>query len=146
MIKPNAGATSDHFPCIAEAAGHEIVRFEDGEAYVAYMNFTSERARPEMLAMLEAQLKDAGLWEGFPKRQDFNTIEAYAEALEAHAGIEPRSALRMSGEDIVFDPPRKSSGYAEFAERYSKLMMVVGYASVRDRQGFGFIGNEAVSR
>lgn len=84
VIKPNAGATSDHFPCIAEAAGHEVVRFEDGEAYVAYTNFTSELARPEMLAMLEAQLKETGLWEGFPKRQDFNTAEAGQQAVLAY--------------------------------------------------------------
>ena len=142
LIKPNAGATSDHFPCIAEAAGQEIVSFEDGEAYVAYTKFASELARPEMLVMLEARLKEAGLWDGFPQRQDFGTLDAYAEALEAHAGIRPRQALRISGENIVFDPPRDFSGSGEFAEQYSDLMVVIAFASTRGRRGFGFIGNE----
>lgn len=145
VIAPSAGATSDQFACINDAAGYELVRFEDGAMFAAYTEFKSELARPEMLAMFEDRLKAAGLWEGFPDRNKFGSLEDYAKALEAHAGIEPGSALRVSGDGILFDPPNVSQDYTEFAEKYSNLLSAVGYASVRDRVNFGFIGNEKVA-
>ncbi len=145
VIEPSAGATSDNFACIREAAGNEIVTFEDGEMFAAYMDFTSELARPEMMVMYEGRLKEAGLWEDFPGREDFGSLEEYAEALEVHAGIKPGSALRVSGNGILFDPPSASHNYADFAERYSNLLSVVAYAATKDRVNFGFIGNERVA-
>lgn len=145
VIAPRAGATSDKFACIKEAAGYETVRFEDGAMFAAYMDFASELARPEMLAIYEGRLKEAGLWEGFPDRQGLASLEAYAAALEVHAGFQPGTALRASGEGILFDPPRDVSDYADFVERYSKLLLVASYASIRDRLSFGFIGNEKVA-
>ena len=144
-IAPSAGATSDNFACIKEAAGYEIVTFQDGAMFAAYMDFASELARPEMMAMYESRLKEAGLWEGFPDREDFRSLEEYAKALEVHAGMKPGSALRVSGDGILFDPPSASPNYADFAERYSNLLSVVAYASTRDRVKFGFIGNERVA-
>jgi hypothetical protein len=141
VIGPSAGATSDHFPCIKEAAGYEIVTFEDGETFAAYTDFTSELARPEMLAMYEERLKESGLWEGFPERRDSDSLEAFARALEEHAGLEPGMTLRVSGDDILFDPPRDSSSYVAFAEKFSGLIAVVAYASIRDRLSLGIIGN-----
>lgn len=145
IIAPSARATSDHFQCIKEAAVYEIVTFQDGAMLNAYMDFASELARPEMMVMYEGQLKEAGLWEGFPVHEDFGSLEEYAEALEVHAGIESGSALRVSGDGILFDPPSTSPNYADFAERYSNLLSVVAYASTRDRLDFGFIGNESVA-
>ncbi len=145
VIAPSAGATSDNFACIKEAAGYEIVTFQDSAIFAAYMDFASELARPEMMVMLEGGLKEAGLWEGFPDREDFGSLAEYAGALEMHAGIKRGSALRVSGEGILFDPPNAYSNYADFAEGYSNLSSVVAYASIRDRLNFGIIGNERVA-
>lgn len=144
-IAPSSGATSENFACIKEAAGFEIVTFRDGAMFAAYTNFVSELARHEMMAMLEDRLREAGLREGFPDREDFGSLAEYVAALEVHAGIEPRSALRVSGDSILFEPPSTSPDYADFAERYSSLLSVVAYASTRDRLNFGFIGNEMVA-
>ncbi|MEN7538821.1 hypothetical protein [Aurantiacibacter flavus] len=145
VIEPSAGATSVNFACIREAAGYEVVRFQDGEMFAAYMDFALELARPEMMAMYEGRLKEAGLWEGFPDREDFGSLLEYAEALEVHAGIEPGSALRILGGGILFDPPSASHNYADFTERYSNLLSMVAYAATKDRVSFGFVGNERVA-
>lgn len=144
VIAPNAGAASEDFACIKEAAGYEIVTFQDGAMFAAYMDFASELARPDMLASYESRLKEAGLWEGFPERQGFASLAEYAVALEGHGGVEPGTVLRVSGDGILFDPPRNAD-YSEFVERYSKLLLVVSYASMRDRLSLGFLGNENVA-
>ena len=144
-IAPGAGASSDNFACIKEAAGYEIVTFQDGAMFAAYMEFASELARPEMTEMYASRLKEAGLWKGFPDREDFRSLEEYAKALEVHAGMKPGSALRVSGDGILFDPPFASPTFADFAESYSNLLSLVAYASTRDRVKFGFIGNERVA-
>ncbi|RDC60342.1 hypothetical protein HME9302_01545 [Alteripontixanthobacter maritimus] len=144
-IEPSAGATSDNFDCIRGAAGNEIVTFEDGEMFAAYMDFAAELARPDMMVMYEGRLKEAGLWEGFPVREDYGSLEEYAEALEVHAGMKPGSALRVSGDGILLDPPSASHNYPDFAERYANLLSVVAYAATKDRVNFGFIGNERVA-
>lgn len=145
VIAPSAGVTSEHFPCIKEAADYEIVTFEDGEMFAAYTDFASEMARPEMLAMYEGRLKEAGLWAGFPARQDFDSLEAFAVALEEHAGLEPGTTLRVSGDGIIFNPPRDFSDFVDFSERYSNLIAVVTFASIRDRLKFSFIGNDKIA-
>lgn len=144
VIAPSAEATSDDFACIQEAAGYEIVTFQDRDMFAAYMDFTSELVRPQIIVELEGRLKEAGLWEGFPNRENFGSLEDYAEALEVHAGMEPKSALRVSGDGILFDPPSASNDPNGFIERYANLLSVVAYASTKDRVSFGFIGNERV--
>ena len=145
FIEQSAGVTSDNFDCIREAAGNEIVTFEDGEMFAAYMDFASELARPDIMAMFEGRLKEAGLWEGFPVREDYGSLKEYAKALELHAGIKTGSALRVSGDSILFDPPSASHNYADFAERCVNLLSVVAYAVTKDRMNFGFIGNKRVA-
>ena len=145
VIASNAGANAENFACIKEAAGYEIVTFQDGEMSAAYMDYASELARPEMMVMYENRLKETGLWNGFPSREDFGSLREFAEALEAHAGIEPASALRVSGDGILFDPPGESSDIVDFVERYSNLLAVVAYATTKDRLNFGFIGNEKIA-
>jgi len=146
VITPSAGATSDDFACIREAAGFEIITFEDGAMYAAYTDFVAELTRPETMARLKAQLKEAGLWEGFPAREDFGPLEDYLAALEVHAGLEPGSALRISGQGILFSPPFDERSDDDFVSRYSNVFAVVLYASTRGRLGFVFIGNEKVSQ
>jgi hypothetical protein len=146
VIAPSAGATSDSFACINDAAGFEIVRFQDGAMFAAYMDFSSDLARPQMMVTYEGRLKEAVLWVGFPDREGFGSLREYAQALEVHAGVKPGSALRVLGEDVLFDPPRTPADHAGFVERYSKLLLVTAYASIKERVHFGFIGNESVEK
>jgi hypothetical protein len=145
VIRPSAGATAQHFQCIHDAAGYEIVTFEDQKMYVAYGEYASELARPEVLEMFKDGLQKRHLLDGFPERRNFATLLDYAKALETHAGMPPGSALKVSGDGLIFDPPRAQESPAEFAEKYSDLLAIVGYASALERVSFGFIGNEAVS-
>ena len=140
-IAPNSGASSENFACIKKAAGDEIVTFQDDAMSAAYTNFVSQLARPEMLAMMEARLNEAGLLEGLPDREDFGSLAEYAAALEVHVGIEPRSALHVSGDTIVFDPQNNPSDDEGADERYSNLFAVISYATTRDRLSFGFTGH-----
>lgn len=141
-IAPSAGAKAENFECIRQAAGYEIVTFEDRDMYVAYADYVSELLRPEMMASMEKKLKESDLWENFPSRGDYESLDAFLVALEEHAGLEAHSTLKVSGEGILFDPPRTDGPPIDFVERYSKLLAVVGYASVKEGLSFGFIGNE----
>ena len=143
VITPEAGAAPEHFPCIHEAVFPEIVWFSDQTMFVQYTNFEAEMVRPQVLAELEASLRKSGLWENFPQRPNFETTADYSAALEAHAGFVPGTALQVAGADqLTLIPPDSDQGYAEFAERISKLLAVLGYASVTGQISFGFIGNE----
>ena len=150
VIRPTAGATADHFECIKNAAGYEIVTFEDREMYRAYSDYTAELARPEMLESLKARLQEKGLLEDLPERGNFENLEAYAKALEAHGGVAPGSVLRVYGDEILFYPPRDypprdDESPAAFLDHYSDLIGIIGYLSMRDGFGFAFIGNEQLS-
>ena len=145
IIRPEAKANQDHFACIKDAIGHELVTFTDGAMYDAYNEYAAEAARPQMLASLTAALQERKLLQGFPIRSDFPSLSEYARALEKHAGTKPGAALRFEGDAIVFDPPHTATPPADFAAEYSDLLSVVMFASVRDHISFGFIGNEAVT-
>ncbi|MFC3785724.1 hypothetical protein GGR90_002110 [Sphingopyxis italica] len=145
VIRPTAGATVDHFECIKNAAGYEIVTFEDREMYQAYSDYTAELARPEMLESLKARLQEKGLLEALPERASFENLDAYAKALEAHGGVAPGSVLRVYGDEILFYPPRDGESPAAFVDHYSDLIGIIGYLSVRDGLRFAFIGNEQFS-
>lgn len=143
VITPAAGATPDHFGCIHEAAFPEIVTFEDRTMYQKYMAYVGELFRPQMLADLEANLRASGLWEDFPRREDYPLLADYARALEVHAGVEPGTAFRAENDkQLAFDPPLGDQAYAEFAERYSDLLMVGMYAAAMGDFSIGFTGNE----
>ena len=143
VITPAAGAREEHFSCIRESTGHEIVTFDDGTMQVAYLDYASEIVRPQMLADATAQLAERQLLAGFPEKNSFPTLELYAEALETHSGLQPRSALRVNGDSIVFDPPRNEVGFSDFTGRYSDLMAALMFAVARgDFKNFEFIGNE----
>jgi hypothetical protein len=142
VISLAAGARAEHFSCIHEAVAHQIVTFEDGPTQMAYLDFVSELVRPQMLEAATAGLDKRGLLAGFPERASFNDLESYAEALEAHSGLSPHSALRVHGEAITFDPPR-TEDFEEFHQKYSDLLVAIQFATARgDFKNFGFIGNE----
>ncbi|WP_404477190.1 hypothetical protein [Novosphingobium sp. BL-52-GroH] len=145
IIQPAANATADHFGCIRDAVGHEIVRFEDHDMYAAYDNYASEAARPKMLKQLEGEIRKKKLLQGLPERKDFPSLAEYARALETHAGMVPGTALRAEGDGIVFDPPRKDNLPKDFLAEYSDLLSIAMFASMRDRFSFGVIGNAAVA-
>ena len=145
VITPLAGVTAEQFPCIHTAVFPEIVTFEDGAMYQEYMAYVGELFRPQMLADIEAALRERGLWEGFPERGAFPTFADYVRALEAHAGFAPGSIVRAEGDNrLVFDPPRPNQDFAEFSERYSDLVTVAMYAAAKEDLSFGFIGNEKI--
>lgn len=145
IIRPAAKASQSHFSCIKDAVGREIVTFQDSTMYAAYNDYTSEAARPQVLASLTTTLQERKLLRGFPVRADFPTLGDYAKALEEHAGVKPGAALRVDGESIAFDPAGNARAPTDFAAEYSDLLAVVMFASVRDHISFGFTGNEAVS-
>lgn len=145
VISSNAGATADHFECIEQATGNETVMFENHEMMSAYSDFTSELGRPQMLAIFESRLKERGLWEGLPVRQEFDSLENYVKALEKHAGVAPGSALRVSGDWIHFDPDHEEPNPTVFEQRYSDLLAVIAYVSTLERLKFGIIGNAKIS-
>lgn len=139
VVLPAPGATEGQFPCIREAAGQGIVLFQDPAMSEAYSGYEAELFRPEMLERATADLSARGLLNGFPDRESFPSLDLYAEALEAHGGVPPRTGLTVDGGSIVFDPPRDEA-YDE--ERYLNLIAVIIYAVARgDFQSFGFIGN-----
>lgn len=144
-IRINAGATVDHFKCIKDAAGYEIVTFEDTNMYISYNEYASELVRPQILDDFKVSLEEKGLLKGFPERRKFENLSEYAKALEIHGGLKPGTALRVSGDGIVFDPPHNDKNPADFMERYSDLLAIIGYSSALERLNFGFIGNAAVS-
>ncbi|WP_447765671.1 hypothetical protein [Sphingopyxis panaciterrae] len=143
MIRSTAGATTDHFECIRAAAGYEIVGFENRQMDQAYNDYISELARPQLLQSFKGRLQQRGLLEGFPERRNFENLAAYAKALEMHGGIAPGSALRSSGDGILFSPPRDEKNPGDLVDRYSDLMAIIGYASALEDVKFGFVGNEA---
>lgn len=143
VITPAAGARKDHFPCIRRSLEHEIVSFAEGSMQKAYSDFETELLRPQMLESATAELKKRGLLADFPDRKSYANLELYAEALERHSGLMPRSSLKVSGVAIVFDPPRSHLNFRDFDKRYSSLMAVIVFAAARGDADFAFIGNEA---
>lgn len=145
VITPAAGARKNYFPCIRQVAEHEIVSFTDGSMQKAYSDFETERLHPQMLESATSELKKRGLLAGFPDRKRFANLALYAEALERHSGLVPKSTLKVSGMAIVFDPPKGHTNFKDFDKRYSSLMAVITFAAVRGDADFGFIGNEAAA-
>jgi len=142
-IRPASGATTEHFKCVRDVAAHEIVTFEDGKMFLAYSDYASEEARPQVLEMSKDGLRKRNLLGGFPERGNFANLANYARALELHGKISPGSTLKVSGDEIVFDPAHDQKSLADFVEKYSDLLAIVGYACALERIKFGFIGNAA---
>jgi hypothetical protein len=145
VISPAAGASNDDFACIREAAGYEIVTFEDGAMYMAYLDFVSELVRPQMLEEARAELAHRGLLEGFPERTNFANDDEFAEALEKHCSIEPKSVLGRSEFGLTILPEALALGRLsdEQWDRMTCLMAALRYVSARqDDFKIVLIGNE----
>jgi hypothetical protein len=119
--------------------------FEDPKMYSAYNAFADDLVRPQMVESFRKSLQERGLLKNFPERRNFASLQDYAKALEVHGGVPPGTALRVSGDGLIFDPPREKQSPADFAERWSDLLAITAYASALEHLSFGFIGNEAVS-
>lgn len=145
LITPASGARKDQFLCIRQAAGHEVVSFADSSMQKDYSSFETELLRPQMLESAESELKKRGILADFPDRNSFASLSLYAEALERHSGLIPKSTFRVSGMIIVFDPPRHHEGFSEFDRRYSNLMAVMAFAAARGDADFALIANAAVA-
>ncbi len=147
-VGPASGVTTDHFPCIHEAAGYELVLFEPAELGGQYHAYVREALRPEIMAGAEQKLRARGLWEGFPAREAYASFADYLAALEAHVDIAPGTWLKAQGEAwITLDPPFKDQTidtFQAFDKKSDDLMMVLLYATARDRTQFGFIGNDKI--
>jgi len=68
VINPTAGAREEHFSCIRQSTGHEIVTFDENAMQVAYLDYVSEIVRPQMLSDATAQLAERQLLAGFPEK------------------------------------------------------------------------------
>jgi hypothetical protein len=145
-ITAAAQAKPEQFVCIREAAGIEIVTFEDFEMFDAYMQVVEELARPQVLADAEKSLRESGLWENFPKRNDYAAFADYLRALEIHAGFAPGTMLQAQDDQRMRLEPSSDELFDEVSyERWATLLAVLKYASARDRFPIGFIGNDKVA-
>lgn len=145
VITPEAGATPDHFGCIHEAAFPEIVTFAEGTMYQEYTAYVAELFRPQVMANAEAELKKLGLWESFPRREDYADLADFARALEAHAGFTPGTTLRAEADtQIAVDPVDRNLLIQMDYKRLATLLVVLKFASGRDGFSIGFIGNDKV--
>lgn len=142
VVNDQAKIQASQFACIRAAAGNEIVSFKNGATQLAYNDFVTELVRPEMVTRAKVELEKRGLLVAFPNRASFPDLKRYAEALEAHCGMSPGSALQVGSQDIIFDPPEKNTGFPEFSKRYSCILSLLMYASAKGDATFAFIGNE----
>ncbi|WP_066528523.1 hypothetical protein [Erythrobacter sp. CCH5-A1] len=143
IITPSAQAKPEHFVCIREAAGYEIVTFEDTEMFGAYLRVMEDLARPKVLADAEISLKERGLWENFPKRSDYAAFADYLRALEIHAGFAPGSVLQAEADQRVRLEPSSAELFDQVSyERWAVLLAVLKFASARDGFPIGFVGND----
>jgi hypothetical protein len=146
VIASSAGATSAQFRCIFDATYPEIVRFDDLAVEEQYNAFVDDKVRPQVLADLERELRIVGLWEGFPERRAFTTLQDYVRALEAHAGFSRGTMLRAEADTrVIVDFMDPNLLVQRDYERLATLLVVLKFASARDRFSIGFIGNEKVA-
>jgi hypothetical protein len=145
VIKPEAGAASQHFPCIHKATGYEIVTFANTRMAQQYRDFTTELFRPKMLEDARKSLEKMGLLKNFPVRATFGSDKLFAEAIEVHCALDAGTAIKSYGESLVFEPSQESlKDFDAFQEKYSCLLTAMTFATAkRYVKSFGFVGNEA---
>jgi hypothetical protein len=143
VIDQGAGVNAEHFDCIRDAAGQEIVTFEDPELRQAYQDSVSEALRPKRLADARAELEKHGVLDGFPERSRFGSDKLFAEALEQHCGIKPGSFFVQSQSGLTLQPKINRQNRVE-RDRMSCLTAAIMYVAAKgDDFEFGFVGNEA---
>jgi len=143
VIDQGAAVNAEHFDCIKDAAGQEIVTFKDPELRQAYQDRVSEALRPKMLADARAELEKHGVLDGFPERSRFGSDKLFAEALEQHCGIKPGSFFVQSQSGLTLQPKINGQNRVE-RDRMSCLTAAIMYVAAKgDSFKFGFVGNEA---
>lgn len=143
VIDGDAGASAEHFACIKEAVGCEIVTFKDPELCQAYQDWLFETLKPKMLADARAELMKHGVLDGFPERSNFGSDKLFAEALEQQCGMKPGSFFVQSRWGLIGQPKLGRQSKAD-EDRMSCLMAAIMYVSAKGENfKFGFIGNEA---
>ncbi len=143
VIDQGAEVTAEHFDCIKNAAGQEIVTFNDPELQQAYQDRVSETLRPKMLADARAELEKHGALDGFPKRAKFGSDKLFAEALEQHCEIKPGSFFVQSQSGLTLQPKLNRQSKVEKG-RMSCLTAAIMYVAAKGEDfKFGFVGNEA---
>lgn len=143
VIGKEAGASAEHFDCIKQAAGYEIVTFKDPELQQAYEDRVFETQRPKMLVDARAELERRGVLDGFPERSKFGSAKLFAEALERQCGMKPGSFFVQSQWGLIGQPKLGRQSKAD-EDKMSCLMAAIMYVSAKGEDfKFGFIGNEA---
>jgi len=147
-VGPASGVTTDHFPCIYEAAGFELFLFDRSDLALQYDAYVRELHRPQLMAETEARLKARGLWEGFPARDAYASFDDYLKAIEVHIGLEPGTWLKANGNNgITLDPPFEAQTfdtYNTFERQSGDLLLALWYVTARDGTEFGIIGNDKI--
>ncbi|MCZ8369008.1 MAG: hypothetical protein O9293_03405 [Porphyrobacter sp.] len=147
-VGPASGVTTDHFPCIYEAAGFELLLFDGSDLGWQYDAYVRELLRPQLMAETEGRLKARGLWEGFPARDAFASFGDYLKAIELHVGLEPGTWPKANGDSgITFNPPFEAQTigtFVAFEQQLGDLMLALWYATARDRTTFSIIGNDKI--
>ncbi|WP_373928718.1 hypothetical protein QTN93_00990 [Sphingomonas aerolata] len=145
FIGQDAHATADHFDCINDAAGYEVVTFENSEMQLAYEDRVVEIRKPKILANARAALESRGVLEGFPGRSEFSTDKLFAEALERQCGMEPGSFFVQTQSGMIGQPQTGRKSKADEA-RANCLIAAIMYVSAKgELSKFGFDGNEAIA-
>lgn len=143
VIDREAGASAEHFGCIKQAAGHEIITFKQPELRQAYEDWVFEALKPTMLADAQAELVKHGALEDFPERSKFGSDRLFAEALERQCGMKPGSFFVKTQWGLIGQPKMGRQSKAD-AGRMSCLIAAILYVRAKGEPfKFGFIGNEA---
>jgi len=145
FIGQDSHATADHFDCINDTAGYEVVTFENPEMQRAYDDRVVDIRRPNILANARAALESRGVLEGFPERSKFSTDKLFAEALERQCGMAPGSFFVQTQSGMIGQPKTGSKSKADEA-RETCLIAAIMYASAKGEPfKFGFDGNGAIA-
>jgi hypothetical protein len=137
-ISVRAGANRENLQCIWDAAWTEFVQFEDNKLQVAYDEITESRFAPIVQQQARDALAKRGLLDGLPERSKFSSLEEFAVAIEQHCGFDPKQALHIDNDLIVFNPEVRLSSSFDL----DKSECIFGALFASGQTKIGFIGNE----
>jgi hypothetical protein len=142
VIGPQAGASTEKFGCIREAAQYEIVTFSENDLQRAYAGHISDLLRPKMLKDARESLEKRGLLTGFPERSRFASDRFFAEALEKHCGVKAGSFFIEGERGLIVQPKTTPLNDTE-GDQMTCLINALMYVSAKGENfAVGFIGNE----
>ena len=145
VIGKEAGATSEKIECILQAAGDEIVTFNDPEMNKAYQDRVFAYVRPRMLSDAQAELERRGILDGFPDRSKYGSDKLFAEALERQCGMKPGSFFVQSRWGLIGHHKLGRQSKADEDRMFCMFTAVMFVTARGDDFKFGFVGNEAVA-